>query len=695
MFSKSSKLFISILIALILTISGIAFSPVHAAAALTGADWFGTSGNYPFNFDYNPQTTVNAQNVQNLGLKWVFAIPSAPANTPLNTQGVAVTPIIIGGIAYFITQWHGVYAIDINDGHIIWQRTLPVSYTDWVPVPGCGNFPCAHYHAIWNTAVARGGVPLIWIASNNYTVYALNALTGDVNLKFNPFSPQKEKIPGNFGTYDFFTPSILIDDKRGIMIFGESVPEFTSAGRGFFRGFDINSDPPKKLWDSFMIPPQDGSDPNWAINSVNSMVGAYTFDGTKAIDLKALTPQQQHDVLYADWGNMGYDGNRSYTGASPAWGGSWAYDPSTGIAYTGTIQPANFFNASTTRPGPNLWSDSVIAIDETTGKFMWAFQGQAHDLEDWDCSWGVTLANVTIAGQTGKTVFKTCKAGYTFALDAATGKLQWVFSPPERRWHQFDYFLNPLSKTDMQKPWPNYPSTAAYVSAGTGSESNTAYDPQTNLLFTTPFNNPRLIQCTDIPDRTHLQWGQSPAPCTTVPRVTPTPTFPANTTLYALDASTGKVVWQYFIDNVGARGGVSVSGGVVYYPGLDGVMRMFDEKTGKLISSVLVGGGMDSQPAIALTVNGDFRVLVPTIQSVTGRYAGAFGGPGATPGYIAALSVSAPPPAQTLTRTSISVSTVTQTTGIDPTTFYATAGVAVLFIIVAGALVIRRRTPAS
>ena len=65
-----------------------------------------------------------------------------------------------------------------------------------------------------------------------------------------------------------------------------------------------------------------------------------------------------------------------HAGSNFNWGGNWALDENTVIAYVVTAQPSPDFNANgSTRS--NLWSDAVIAVNVTTGKFIWAF---ANDL---------------------------------------------------------------------------------------------------------------------------------------------------------------------------------------------------------------------------------------------------------------------------------------------------------------------------
>ncbi len=661
-------------------------------------------GNYPFNWNYVNQDQISASNLQNLQVSWIYPIASAP-KVYAGDEGIQFTPMVVNGILYTLTNYHLLIALNAKDGSVLWQKTLPLLKFKFACAQCLfANFT-GHYHAMWYTSNVRGA-PLVWVASNNYTIFAYNALTGDLNLQFTPFDPKlRSSIPGNFGYYDTITPYMVVDERSGVLITGGSVTEDTDSGRGFFMGYDITQTPPKLLWKTFLIPPQDGSDPNWSIKSVQNMSHAWIYNGqtNSAIDLKGLSASQQQSMLYGDWGNFGFNGTHSFAGAGIAWAGSWAVDPSTGISYVATAQQSPDINA-TFRPGPGLWANSVLALDSKTGKIIWAYKTTPHDLWDWDCSWGVILANVTISGQTQKAVFKGCKNGVLYGLNAATGAQIWAFNPPSVKRGLFNNFLDPTNPNDMKKPWPNYPSKVPFVGlAGlTGAiESNPAYDPSTNTVIVGTYNAPQLWTVTAV------------APTKGVPYGTPgidfsklKPAGPANTTVWAVDASTGQPKWSYFIDKIGFRGGVTVSNGVVYIGRSDGFIDMLSASTGKLITSKFIGSEMITNPAIAADANGNVKIFSPASGAAsTGSYPGV-----SAPGFLFALSLSAPA-VQTQTSVSTSVSTsvatsvstsvatavqtLVQTTGVAPETLYAAIGVAVIFIIATGVLAVRRRSPAS
>src|SRR5437016_3255022 len=156
------------------------------------------------------------------------------------------------------------------------------------------------------------------------------------------------------------------------------------------------------------------------------------------------------------------------------------------------------------------------------------------------------LANATINGQTQKVVYKGCKNGYMYALDAQTGKMLWVFNPPSIARPPYSQLYDPRDRQSMVKPWENYPSLSPVVQNPSYSgaiESNPAYDPSTNTLFVGVFNGPIRVVVTCVNGRSFQRpcpggygaQGVSNTCCDSV--------GPENTTIWALDASTGKPKW--------------------------------------------------------------------------------------------------------------------------------------------------------
>lgn len=103
-------------------------------------------------------------------------------------------------------------------------------------------------------------------------------------------------------------------------------------------------------------------------------------------------------------------------------GGLW-YPPALaadGSLYADIGNPAPFPDASS-RPGPDLYTDSVVKLDQRTGRLLWAQQLLPHDLYDWDLQDPPVL--VTVAGR--PIVVAAGKMGYVYAVDARSGRLLW------------------------------------------------------------------------------------------------------------------------------------------------------------------------------------------------------------------------------------------------------------------------------
>ncbi len=655
-----------------------AASSVGATTAQSSADWLGPDGNFPFNWDYSPQTAINLTSVNSLNLNWLFPLPSPLSPSTLGTS-VIITPIIAQGVVYYITSSDTLIAQYASDGQLAWSKNLSLNYD----YPGIGVKPESanlqgHYHAIWYTTLVRDQ-PLIWVAGDNYTVFAFNAATGDQVLKVD-YLPVN--VPGNFGYYDPGGKEAIVDEGRGILTVTTSDSEGTDAGRGLYEGWNVTASPPTLLWTTFLTPPQDGSDPLWSIKSVQNASYAWDFNGTAQINLKALSNSTLYSMLYGDWGNFGFNGAQSYAGTDGGWGGSDAYDPQTGILYVGTAQPSPDWNA-TTRPGLDLWSSSVLAIDELTGKLVWGFQTSPHDLSDYDCSWSVMLANATVNGQSQKVVMKGCKNGYFYALDAATGKMLWYFDAPTIARTAASEILDPTNRTDMAKPWANYPSVEPYIQNpchSGGIESDPAYDPVSNIAIVVTYNCPMWVKIAPTTGAGvaygsfGLDYAYSGPP------------LPWNTTIWAINVDTGKPLWQFPISDIGFRGGVDVSGGLVLVPAADGYLRALNEKTGQLVMQRNIGAPLCTEPAIGQDISGEEELVFPVCNGNDDR------GAAITNGVMMALTPVSASAITTVTSSAV-VTSYVASPGVTSVAFLAVAAVAVVFIAATGVLARRTRRP--
>jgi alcohol dehydrogenase (cytochrome c) len=112
------------------------------------------------------------------------------------------------------------------------------------------------------------------------------------------------------------------------------------------------------------------------------------------------------------------------TPGAPSGGNSWmtgTYDPELNLVYWGTGNPTPVLTAST-RPGENLYTCSIVALNPDTGKLAWAFQPSPHDTHDWDAAETPVLVDGMFHGKPRKMLLQSSRNGYFFVLDRTDGK---------------------------------------------------------------------------------------------------------------------------------------------------------------------------------------------------------------------------------------------------------------------------------
>jgi glucose dehydrogenase len=724
-----------------------------AAAPLTQlqANWAFPNGN-PFNQDYNPQNVINSTNAQFLSLSWLFPLPTPPSALVSVSGGLGVdsAPLIVNGTIYFVTQSIQVFAVNAANGNVLWTTVLPIRPNS---TAGHGTGAISLHLHDGNeqfTTKLFGNTPAFWVSAPDQKVYAINALTGKYLLNFSDFDGINTVAGNNPGAlYTGTATNLMVDEQRGIVITSILSGSSAATGRCFFRGWNILVTPPKLMWTAFCTPPQPGSnmpvDPNWEISIVNGMKGAQIFypgpaynaggpiPGTAVVDLKKLSPAVLNSTLYNDWGYVNQSpacaaatGGGSTGSTAAGWGSPWLLGtgPTAGLAFVNTNNKDPYNSACTA--GPNLWSAAIMALNETNGQWVWGFQSAAHEAWDYDCSWWQAMGNETVNGASTQVIWKTCKSGYLYELNAQTGTMIWAWTPPLSivARCQYCYMYNPLNSTQMNYAFFNPSLQPTLCTPCTfGFESEGAYSPTTNYIYVVSQNQPRMAY--------YVAMNSTNYKTTPGTAYFPPPGAPAgsrnqgpwnNATVEAVNAATGQMVWSYYIPLQGYRGGNTVSGNVVYITLSSGDMLMLNALTGTLIKDLFIGGPLNNLPAIGATANGLMEVIFPIT-------AGALSWGTAVPGDIVALTlqnlpaettntVTATAAGQTVTTTvgggattvtSISTvrgggATVTVTstapgaatsTGVDTTTLYGVAAVAVIFIIATGYLATRGRKPAS
>jgi len=601
-----------------------AAAPVAAAAPLTQAqaNWLYPDGN-SFNWSFNPQTQINSSNAQYLGLNWLYPLPSKPSalvSLAATGNGVGMAVLISNGTAFATTLFDETIAFNVANGNVLWTFTAPLLPNSTVGL-NAGTLSL-HSHdgnelmTTANMGVVKG--PTLWYQGQDFKAYALNALTGAVELSFQDFTGNS-MVSGNSPTAIYRSvgaSNLLIDQSKGILITGHDAEGAAINGRGFFAGWNLNVNPPTLMWIAYTTPPQPESNvplnPTWAIQDINNMSAAATFYPAIAgstngyttpaevagglltptaanplvVNWKTMSPSQLNSTLYNDWGQsnqsaqcLAIDGGGSTGSTGSGWGGPWLLGSgqSKGMAFVTTNNKDPFTGPC--NPGPDLWSASVLALNETNGHWMWAFQATAHDIWDYDCSWWQGMANETISGVNTEVILKTCKNGYLYEINAVTGNLIWAWSPPASLMPRCSvcYVPDPTNKTQMSFDFPTafttwkggapttgpQPPFLQYPSELAGFEDSQTYSPTLNYLFAAAHIVPYFMSYFGINASTYATTtGESGTPvnkgtCSSCSINN------NNATIFALNAQTGTQVWKYFILEQGYRGGITNSGNMV------------------------------------------------------------------------------------------------------------------------------------
>jgi outer membrane protein assembly factor BamB len=640
--------------------------------------------------------------------------------------GVDTAPLIINGTIYAVTQYDQAFALNAANGNVLWTVVLPITANSTAG-KGVGAVSL-HLHDGNEQFTTKlfNHTPTWWISASDWKVYALNALTGAYELNFTVFTGTKS-VDGNGPNSVYHgtgTTNVLVDENKGVAITSIISTNVGDTGRCFFRGWNILVSPPQLMWTSYCTPPQPQGnlavDPNWEITQVNSMKGAQIFypgpaynnggpiPGTAVVDLKKLSPSVLNSTLYDDWGYVNqtpecraYSGGQTTGSTAAGWGAPWLLGtgPTAGLAFLNTNNKDPYAGPCT--PGPALWSAAIMALNETTGQWVWGFQSAAHEIWDYDCSWWQGLGNETVNGVNTQVLWKTCKAGYLFELNAQTGGMIWAWTPPlsiENRC-PYCYMLNPLNRTEMTRAFFNPSLQPTICTPCTFAiESEGAYNPALNYIFLASINYPAL-------------WNYVPPNSTNYHTngftfSQPIPGYKTNTgpqdnaTVEAVNAATGQMVWSHFIPAQGYRGGMITSGNIVYLTLSSGDLMMLNAKTGDLVKDYYIGGPLNVHASIGATAGGQMMLVLPITAGLVSWGTGV-------PGDLVALTLQNVPLGTTNTiTTSVTVSGLPATTtsvttvtaaggGVDTTTAYGVAAVAVIFIIATGYLAMRGRKPAS
>ena len=254
-----------------------------------------------------------------------------------------------------------------------------------------------------------------------------------------------------------------------------------------------------------------------------------------------------------------------------AGGGLW-YPPSfddEGGMYFGVGNPVPFPGEGnepwgSSRPGPNLYTDSIVKLDAKTGKLDWYYQQTPHDVYDWDFQNPPILTSVG-----GKELaIGSGKSGFVVAVDAATGKPVWKTPVGKHNGHDEDGLLAMRGEAEKIKKGVVYPGLLGGVISPPASNETT--------LFVPVVNHPLTVE-------SGTELGEGPE---------------ATGELVALDIASGKVEWKQPV-SLPMYGSPIAVNDMVFVAGPDGTLLGLDAKSGGEVWAASLPAG--SNTGLALT----------------------------------------------------------------------------------------------
>lgn len=253
-------------------------------------------------------------------------------------------------------------------------------------------------------------------------------------------------------------------------------------------------------------------------------------------------------------------------------GGLW-YPPAVderGRLYMSVANPAPFpgtkkFPNGSSRPGPNLYTNSLVALDGRTGKRLWHYQALPHDIHDYDLQLPPILTSFDIKGKATDVVVTGGKMGTVYVVNRATGKLIWKRDVGiHNKWSKVKAF--------GKLPVTIYPGILGGVETPMAASGGVIYAAVNNL-------------CSVIESQDSLA-GISQCD------------FAKNTgELVALQGATGKVLWKKTF-RAGAYGAATVVNDLVLTAAFNGKLYAFAKANGKLVWQKQLPAVSNATPAV-------------------------------------------------------------------------------------------------
>jgi quinoprotein glucose dehydrogenase len=370
-------------------------------------EWLNNRGDYASS-SYSPLAIINRDNVKQLRIAWRWGSANFGTSPEYYFRP---TPLMADGVLYTTAgSRRDVVAIDGATGETLWMYRLDEGARGAVaPRLGAGRGV-----AFWRDP--QSGAGRVILISPGFQLIELDARTGHPITEFGSDGKVdlklglEREIDASKGFIGSSSPPLVV---RDVIVVGSSfpatrAPKSEKAVPGNILGYDVRTGERK-----------------WSFHTVPG-------------------PGEQGNET---WKN----GSWKYTGNAGAWAPLSA-DVERGLVYL-PVTPPTVDHYGGYRLGDNLFSDSLVCIDATTGKRVWYYQIAHHDLWDYDLPAPPVLLDITVNGRKIPAVAQVTKQAFVFVFNRVTGKPVWPIK--ERRVPQSD---TPGEEAARTQPFPTKPA---------------------------------------------------------------------------------------------------------------------------------------------------------------------------------------------------------------------------------------------
>jgi alcohol dehydrogenase (cytochrome c) len=521
---------------------------VWPATAWGQADW-STYGGNAWNQRWSGLKQINTRNVSRL-------VPRMVLQTGVSRPGsFETTPIVVGDMMYVTTAYNeATIAYDLNSKKQVWRYEHKLGTT----LTCCG--PNNRGVAVSDGSVFEGTL--------DARLIALDSKTGKVKWDI-----------------EVADPAAGYSITHAPLIVGQNVIVGVSGGEYGIRGHvtAYNTKTGEQAWRWYSIPAPKG-DPTFDEKAPNGWWGTWATKA-EASDLhRDIAKEKADSAKYGDaWKTGG--------------GGVWmtpAYDKDLNSIFLAVGNPSPDLDGSV-RPGDNLYTDAIVALDATTGKTKWYYQTVPHDV--WDLDAVSPPVVTTLDGK--KIVVHAGKTGWVYVVNATTGKLV----------RKSDNFVPQENMFAL----PSEKGTRMLPGANGGSEwSPIAVDPTLNYAFVAGLHQPMNYITHSAPYEKGRLWLGSAFVA-----------IPGEEQwgLYsAVNLATGKIAWQNKVPQPMMGGSLATAGGLAFTGEGNGNFNAYESRTGKLLWQFNAGAGCNAAPMtfthggeqyIAVACGGNFQLSYP------------------------------------------------------------------------------------